>query len=318
MNTFGQSFHTNLTYQETEQVNGNPFVFEIGDARAELLPSINCELDLLPITRENLDRREALEKKLHDEWSANANYYRIGQRITLAVITEPDGRETAGVAYTQDPENYNAEIGMRWALEDACSKLGQGRFHQIVKGPEAELPINSGTNQPPNGNPYDPTIQIGDPVTYYDHNGNAFDAYCTTVWPSCINLSYKSPCGQHEENVTSVPLKAVGMTGRYYLKGHQSLSVVDKVSENTGSVSTDCGQDKSGQAAEPEHAGFTGVPVVYEIRDGNMKVGRTTMPPAVGYEIDTDVEPGEYIVSSVDHANRIVHVIEKPDNDSAA
>lgn len=72
-------------------------------------------------------RIRQLEDKLNER-GASVTYLRVGKRTMIAMITESDGWETIGVAYTQDPANFVEEIGKRWALEDACNKLGQGRF----------------------------------------------------------------------------------------------------------------------------------------------------------------------------------------------
>lgn len=98
--------------------------------------------------------------------------------------------------------------------------------------------------QPENGNWSDPTILIGDKVTYFDRDGKGHHGWCSHIWPSVININYGTGL-----TATSIPLKTQGMTGSYYVHGHVAQS------EKVADQSISC--DKSGQAAEPEHAGFT-------------------------------------------------------------
>lgn len=124
--------------------------------------------------------------------------------------------------------------------------------------PSSPISINAG-NLPANGNPYDPTIKVGDPVTYYDQAGVAYHGYCSHIWPSCININYAGVAV-----ATSIPLQVMGMKANYYTRGHIDLGGsatdcpqgTDKVAGNTGYVSSRDGQDKSGQAEEVGHAGF--------------------------------------------------------------
>lgn len=68
-----------------------------------------------------------------DSRNIAVSYGAIGHRVTYANLTEKDGWQTVGLAYTKSPEAFSYEVGKYWALKDAIDKLGSGRFYADIQ-----------------------------------------------------------------------------------------------------------------------------------------------------------------------------------------
>ena len=61
---------------------------------------------------------EEVEKKI-----VSVQYTKMGRKMTVCLITVENGHEFIGQAGCVDPENYDLEIGSKWAYKDAFDKL---------------------------------------------------------------------------------------------------------------------------------------------------------------------------------------------------
>jgi len=60
---------------------------------------------------------ETIKKEIVSE-----EYQFFGNRTTICHVKFKNGFEVLGKAITQDPSNFNAEIGEKWALKDAIDQ----------------------------------------------------------------------------------------------------------------------------------------------------------------------------------------------------
>lgn len=67
---------------------------------------------------ENKVTKEGIKAKI-----ANVAYMRLGQKLTLAVVTMKNGYEVIGESACVDPANFDAKLGEEYALENAIDKL---------------------------------------------------------------------------------------------------------------------------------------------------------------------------------------------------
>jgi len=61
--------------------------------------------------------KEMIEKEI-----VLKEFCRFGKRSTICLLQFKNGFECIGVAITQDPANFDGEIGAKWAYEDAIDK----------------------------------------------------------------------------------------------------------------------------------------------------------------------------------------------------
>lgn len=63
------------------------------------------------------------EQYLWDEWVLASHSAKLGRKTTVVVLTMENGYEVVGTSACVDPNEYDREIGVYWAIKDALKKV---------------------------------------------------------------------------------------------------------------------------------------------------------------------------------------------------
>jgi molybdopterin/thiamine biosynthesis adenylyltransferase len=95
---------------------------------------------------------ESLSKyqtNLMEKWVKQINFYRVGAKTTVAVLTLSNGFEVVGTSACVNPENFDKELGDKYSLIDALDKLDEfnGFYEQTKSTPKSNdytFPLGDG------------------------------------------------------------------------------------------------------------------------------------------------------------------------------
>ena len=72
--------------------------------------------------------------KIYDKWVQSHEFTRLGEKMTVCLLTLKTGFELIGTSGCADPAKFNYDVGCRWALVDALNQLGQyDTFYEAKK-----------------------------------------------------------------------------------------------------------------------------------------------------------------------------------------
>lgn len=133
-------------------------------------------------------RNERLELEAQYVHGADrtVEYARWGDRTMLCLLFDPslnggNGWATVGVAYTRTPDEFSYDIGMRWALDDALQKHGQG-WAYMDHVPSTEVPASKKNE--------DKSVGFAPALSAFFHRANELGEKTCKV-PLNLDLNYR-------------------------------------------------------------------------------------------------------------------------------
>lgn len=73
------------------------------------------------------------QKNLYAEWVQEADFFAVGKKTTVCLLTLSNGFEIIGTSACVDPKNFDATIGKEYALKSAIEELDKhvGFYRQV-------------------------------------------------------------------------------------------------------------------------------------------------------------------------------------------